>query len=431
MSKLIKSAIWKNRNFTKLWAGLSISYIGTSINSLALPTLAVMVLGYGAKEVGLLKTVETLSFPLLGLFVGVMADRYNPRYLMIIADLVRFLAIISIPILAYFDVLSLYHLFIIAALTGVFSLIFNVSYMTMVPSIVKKEMLAEGNAKLTLIDSASKVMGPTIAGWIINILGAVKAFLFDAFTYLISALFLIFIKHKPEKSKKKKNTVFKDINEGLKFVFGNKILKSLTISLTFVNLGYALIQTIIVVFAYKNLMLSPSQVGIIFSISSIGLIIGALVSKKVIELIGIGKSLFLSSGFLGLSLGLIPLSDYVSPIITFTLLWTAGSLFLPILDVNQVTLRQSITPTHLQGRMNATIRTFMWGATPLGALLGGTIGDLAGMRIAFIVGGVCIIIGTLIIFFSEIMKVKSISGNSVLKYEDSTQKQEVTNNRGY
>jgi MFS family permease len=431
MSKLLKSVIWKNRNFTKLWAGLSISYIGTSINSLALPTLAVMVLGYGAKEVGLLKTVETLSFPLLGLFVGVMADRYNPRYLMIIADLVRFLAIISIPILAYFDVLSLYHLFIIAALTGVFSLIFNVSYMTMVPSIVKKEMLAEGNAKLTLIDSASKVMGPTIAGWIINILGAVKAFLFDAFTYLISALFLIFIKHKPEKSEKKKNTVFKDINEGLKFVFGNKILKSLTISLTFVNLGYALIQTIIVVFAYKNLMLSPSQVGIIFSISSIGLIIGALVSKKVIELIGIGKSLFLSSGFLGLSLGLIPLSDYVSPIITFTLLWTAGSLFLPILDVNQVTLRQSITPTHLQGRMNATIRTFMWGATPLGALLGGTIGDLAGMRIAFIVGGVCIIIGTLIIFFSEIMKVKSISGNSVLKYEDSTQKQEVTNNRGY
>lgn len=414
-----KNDIWKNKNFTKLWSGLAISYLGTSIHSLALPTLAIMVLGYGSKEVGLLKTIETISFPLLGLFVGVMADRYNPRILMIISDIVRFFAVISIPILAYFKVLTLTHLFIVAALSGVFSLIFNVSYMTLVPGLLNKNMLAEGNAKLTLIDSASKVLGPTIAGWVINVLGTVKAFLFDGVSYLISAVFLIAIKDNPstKKEKKKETKVLKDIKEGVQFVFSHNILKSLTISLTLVNLGYALIQTIIVVFAYQNLNLSPSQVGVIFSISSIGLIFGVMLSKRLSEKIGIGKSLILSTTFLGLSLGALPLSTLITPIISFTLLWFLGALFLPILDINQVTLRQSVTPSNLQGRMNASIRTFMWGATPVGALLGGFLGDTVGMTLAFILGGIFILAGMLFILFSKVSKVKDITENGLVEYK--------------
>ncbi|KSU86849.1 MULTISPECIES: MFS transporter [Priestia] len=418
MSKFFKNDIWKNKNFTKLWSGLAVSYLGTSINSLALPTLAIMVLGYGAKEAGLLKTIETISFPILGLFVGVMADRYNPRMLMIISDIVRFLAIVSIPVLAYFDVLTLTHLYIVAALSGVFSLIFNVSYMTLVPGILKKNMLSDGNAKLTLIDSASKVVGPTIAGWVINVLGTVKAFLFDAVSYLVSAVFLIAIKDNLDvkKEQKKDTKVFRDIKEGVHFVFSNNILKSLTISLTLVNLGYALIQTIVVVFAYQNLKLSPSQVGVIFSISSIGLIIGVMLSKRLSDKIGVGKSLLLASTFLGLSLGAVPLSSLVTPIISFSILWFLGALFLPILDINQVTLRQSVTPSNLQGRMNASIRTFMWGATPLGAILGGFIGDKVGMTIAFIVGGIFILIGMLFILFSKVSKVKAITENGLVEY---------------
>lgn len=392
----------------RLWAGLSVSLVGSEVTVLALPTIALLLLGANSFEVGALRAVETIAFPVLGLFVGVWADRLDPRRIMVVSNLIRLLALLSIPIVALMFDLTMIQLFLVALLLGVCTVFFNVSYATFLPLMVKREDLIDGNAKITLSQSAAKVAGPGLAGWLIGVVGAVQSIVIDAVGYLFAAVMLMRIKtEKPKRgagSNGAQAGFWSMMGDGIRLVFGNAILRSLMIITGCMNFGFSMVQPMLLIFAYQELQLTAGQVGIILSLGSTGFVAGALVAKRVTLSLGLGKSLFFTSSLMGLSLAGLVFANFGSPVVLLTAFWFLTSLVLPIYDINAVTLRQSVTPTELQGRMNATMRTVIWGAIPLGAMLGGVITGAAGVTASILIGGGVVFLSSFLILFSDLIK---------------------------
>lgn len=410
MKKLFTGTLWKDRNFMRLWAGLSVSLVGSEVTVLALPTIALLLLGASSFEVGALRAVETIAFPVLGLFAGVWADRLDPRRIMVVSNMIRLLALLSIPAAALIFDLTMIHLFLVALLLGVCTVFFNVSYATFMPRMVKREDLVDGNAKITLSQSAAKVAGPGVAGWLIGAVGAVQSIVVDAVGYLFAAVMLMRIKTEEPKRAAGSNGgqagFWSMMGDGIRLVFGNPILRSLMIITGCMNFGFSMVQPMLLLFAYQELELSAGQVGIILALGSTGFVAGALVAKRVTLSLGLGKSLFFTSSLMGLSLAGLAFANFGSPVVLLTAFWFLTSLALPIYDINAVTLRQSVTPTELQGRMNATMRTVIWGAIPLGAMLGGLITGAAGVTVSILIGGGVVFLSSFLILFSNLIKLR-------------------------
>ncbi len=218
----LKGRLWRHPDFIKLWSGETVSQFGTQVTQLALPTVAILLLHAGPFEVGLLAALEFLAFPILGLVAGVWADRLRRRPIMIVADLGRMLALGSIPLAFILNALSLYQLYAVAVITGVFTVFFDVAYQSYLPALVERSNLIEGNTKLEVTRSAAQVAGPAVAGFLIQLVGGARAILVDAISFLISALALMAIR-KPEPEPKPsmaegKAGFFQEMGEGLSVV---------------------------------------------------------------------------------------------------------------------------------------------------------------------------------------------------------------------
>jgi MFS family permease len=408
MKLRLEGRLWIHRDFQRLWFGDTVSQFTAQVTQLALPTVAILLLGANAFQMGLLGTLQLISFPTLGLFVGVWADRYRRRPIMIVANLGRMAALGSIPIASVLGVLSLNLLYFVAIITGICTVFFDVSYQSYLPVLIDKADLVEGNAKLQLSASAGQVGGPALAGFLIDLVGAAKAIGVDAAGFLTSAIALLSIK-KPET--KPQSTVdpnfFGEMKEGARIVLDSRILRSIAGCTATSNLGSSIVFVVLLIFAYRDLHLSPGLMGVIFSIGSVGVLFGAWAAGSTAKKLGLGRSIALSSvGSIGILV--VPLALYGSPV----LILAAGQLFAgaltAIYNINQVSLRQSITPDHLQGRMNATMRTIVWGTIPLGSFMGGVLGESIGVVLTIVLGAVISTLAVLWILPSPVMGLKSI-----------------------
>src|SRR5487761_1110333 len=191
--------LWRHADFLKLWTGQTISVIGSQVTVIALPTIAILQLHASAAEVGLLAAAQQIAFPVLALFAGVFADRLRRRPMMIAADCVRGLAILSVPVAAGFGVLSLVQLYIVALVLGVGTVLFDISYLAYVPSLVTRDELLEANTKLEVTFSASSLVGPSLGGVLIQLIGAAQAMFADAVSFVVSVVSIIWIRQ-PEES---------------------------------------------------------------------------------------------------------------------------------------------------------------------------------------------------------------------------------------
>ncbi|MHB8065846.1 MAG: MFS transporter, partial [Ruminiclostridium sp.] len=407
--KYFKSDLWRNKSFNFLWSGITVSLVGTEVTNLALPMVALIILGAGAMEVGILKAAELVAFPFLGLFAGVMADRHNPRRIMIVADLGRFLMLSLIPIAYGFGFLNIYLLILVAAIMSVFTVFFNVSYSTFVSLVVKREHLVEGNSKLNISQSVAQFVGPVLAGWLIHIFGAVRSLIVDVASYFLSAIALLLAKQSKEsvnaidkKETVTKKSIWSDIKEGLVFVFSNKTLRTLTVSTGFANLGHSITSPMFLVFAYKQLGIGTERMGVILAIGSVGLFIGALIASKVCQRFGLGKSLFLSMGLVGMAALSSPIALLGAKEIVLILVWFMICFADTIYNINQFTLRQLLTPIELQGRMNATVRIVIMGIMPIGSVLGGVLASRVSLVASLIAGGLAFLMVPLIVYMSHL-----------------------------
>jgi MFS family permease len=382
--------LWRDGEFLKLWGGQAISEVGSQVSLLALPTVAILVLGASPFQVGLLAASENLAFPVLGLVAGVYVDRLRRRPIMIVCDVGRLLALASVPVAFALGVLSMGQLYAVGLIVGVGTVFFDVSYQSYLPALIPRADLIEGNTKLQVTGSVAQMAGPALGGFLIQLLGPARAVAADAASFLISVVSLIWIR-RPEPSpapasESGRRGFFAEMWEGIQVVFGNPTIWKIAGSTSTSNLGSNIFFAVYLIFVYRVLHLSPGTVGVIFGAGAVGGLLGALTAAWIPRRIGLGPTLFVTILLGGLSLILVPLAQFGLAIPLLFASMFIGSFVNPVYNINQVSLRQAITPDRVQGRMNATVRTVIWGTLPIGAFIGGIIGSTYGILPALYAG---------------------------------------------
>ena len=419
LKRLRLAGLWSHSDFLKFWAGQSVSLFGSQISILALPLTAVLVLKATAFQMGVLTALGAVPTLLFGLIAGVWVDRLRKRSILIVTDTGRFILLSLIPLAFLLGILRMGLLYLLAFLVGTLTIFFNVAYRSYLPALIERERLVEGNSKLELSQSVGEIVGPGLAGTLVQLLSAPIAVLVDALSFLVSALSLAWIRA-PEptsRSEKPSQSVVGAVAEGLRFVFGEPLLRTLTSSFATLILFNSVLEAVFILYLTREVGITPLLLGIIFAISSTGFVLGALLAAWLTRRVGIGVTLLITPMIIGGSDLLIPLAGLI-PHLAFALVGLAQFLFglaRPVLSINQVSLRQAITPERLQGRMNATVTFVVFSLPTLGALLGGLLGQYLGLPQTLVIAGVGEILACVWIVFSPVRTLregpKGLSGN--------------------
>ena len=406
------SPLWQHRDFMKMWTGQTISQFGSSISQLALPIIAVRLLHASAFEVAALGTVEFLPFLLFTLPAGVWVDRLPRRAVLIVGDVGRGLLLCSVPIAYLTGHLSLAQLFVVGFTTGILTVFFDVAYQSYLPALVDRELLVDGNSKLEVTRSAGQLAGPPAAGGLIQLLTAPYAVAWDSVSFFISGAFLLAIRKKEAPLEKRDDGrragMRHELWEGLLYVVKHPYLRPQAISTGTSNFFSNVAFSIVIVFAIRTLHMSNGLIGVVFGLGSIGWLAGAASASRMQRWLGVGGATILGAAMGGPGTLLVALTPQSFPVPFLVVGTIIGGFGAVVYNIQQVSLRQAITPERMQGRMNSVMRFLVWGPIPLGALIGGAIASTFGLRTALVVGAVGGFTSTIPIILSPIRKLKVI-----------------------
>lgn len=394
---------WRTADFRILFAASTLSQLGTNVSYVAVPLIAVTALDAGPGQVGVLATLSTLAFLLIGLPAGAWVDRMRHRRVLIVADLARAVLYASVPLAWWTGTLTLGQLYAVVLLNGAATVFFDVTSQSTLPRLVGREALVPANAVMVALQAVSNVAGRGAGGALVQFLTAPVAIVCTAAAYLASALQLTAIRHQVEpKGRNQKASLRAQIAEGLRHVFGNPELRALALTAALTNLGMQIINTMLPVLFVSELDLPASALGLFWAAGGLGLLLGARCARPLAGRLGYGRSLGLAGVVLAPAALLVPLVD------RGVWLWVAGAgwtlaLFKTGTDnVLGVSLRQRMTSDDLLGRMNATFRFVLTGALALGAAVSGLLGELAGVRATLWVGGALLAAAFLPVFLSPV-----------------------------
>ena len=382
--------LWRHADFLRLWSAQTISQFGSQISGLALPLVAILLLDASAFEVAALGVVEFLPFALFTLPAGAWVDRLRRRPILVISDWGRAAALATVPLAYLFDALTLTQLYVVGFAVGVFTVFFDVSYQSYLPSLVRREQLTDANGKLEVSRSAAQTAGPGVAGGLVSLLTAPYAILADSLSFVASALFVTRIEREellPD-ADAERGRLRAEISDGLRFVLRHPILRWNLVYVGIANFFGNVMFSIFLVYAVRDLGLSAATIGLIGSLGNVGLVGGALVASRLASRFGAGPVLIATAAASGWSLLLIPLA---SGDLAIPLLVASGLGFgfcVVVYNVTGISLMQAITPDRMLGRMNASRRFIVWGVIPLGMLLGGVLGSSLGLRETLWVGAI-------------------------------------------
>jgi MFS family permease len=376
--------------------------------------VAITVLDASAFQVGLLGTVEFAPFVLVGLPAGVWVDRLRRRPVLIAGDLGRAAALLSIPVAYQLDALSIGQLYAVGFVTGVLTVFFDVAYQSYLPALVEPDQLLEGNSKLEISRSGAQIAGPGLAGGLIDLVTAPVAVLADALSFALSAAFVGAIRRgeaAPQRAPahERRGSMRREMAEGLRYVLGHRLLRPIAACTATANLFNAVVYAVVILYMVRQLGLRPAAIGLVFAAGNVGFLAGAIVSGRLAARTGIGRAIVVGEavGALGaLAIPLAPRQAAVPLLVAGMAVSTFGGT---VYNVNQVSLRQAITPARLHGRMNATMRFMVWGTLPLGSLLGGALGTAIGLRPTLWVGAAGGLVAVLPVALSPVRSLAAIA----------------------
>ncbi|HEX8967007.1 MAG TPA: MFS transporter, partial [Chloroflexota bacterium] len=272
---VVGGALWRQPEFLKLWIGSSISAIGSQVTALALPLTAVLMFGSGPAETGLLTAAGVAPTLLLGLIAGAWIDRLPRRPVRIIADLASALIIASVPIAALAGALRLEHLYVVTFLAGCCAVWSRISATAMLPSLVGRRNLLEANSKMITSFSAAQIAGPSLAGVLVQVLSAPLALTADACSFVVSAAFAWRIRvQEPTSSGARSRGIWHEVLEGLTWLRAEPILFRLTFCIGLANLAWYGVQAVTVVYATRDLGLSPAVLGLALGVMGPSSLVG-------------------------------------------------------------------------------------------------------------------------------------------------------------
>jgi len=303
--------LWRHADFLRLWSAQTISQFGSQISGLALPLVAILLLDASAFQVAALGVVEFLPFALFTLPAGAWVDRLRRRPILVIADWGRAAALATVPLAYLLDALTLTQLYVVGFAVGVFTVFFDVSYQSYLPSLVRREQLTEANGKLEVSRSAAQTAGPGVAGGLVSLLTAPYAILADSLSFVASALFVTRIQREellPD-ADAERGRLRTEIADGLRFVLRHPILRWNLVYVGLANFFGNVMFSIFLVYAVRDLGLTAATIGLIGSLGNVGLLGGALVAPRLSSRFGAGPVLIATAAASGWSLLLIPLAS--------------------------------------------------------------------------------------------------------------------------
>jgi MFS family permease len=389
-----------------------VSLIGTQVTQFALPLVAVITLRATVFEVGVLNALKFVPVIVFSLFAGVWLDRRRRRPIMIAAALGNVLLIGLVPIASAAGVLSIGLLYVVVTLAGSLGMVFDIGALSFVPSLVEPRHLADANGKIQAIRAFAGIAGPGLAGLLVGLITAPITLSVDAVSYLFSAAGLISIrKPEPEPERPEQRTsVWSSLGEGLHAVYGNRLLFGLLTQGAATNLFFGIFTTVFVVYAIRDLHMTPFKLGLVVGAAAAGSLAGALSGGRVRKLLGFRRTMIITTiGECATPLILLiprhPSAGWVTLMVAAQLFY---GLCLTIDNVIVITVRQVVTPKQVLARMNAAYRMLLFGVAPIGMLLGGVLGSVFGVWSALVIACVTMCLPIAWIFFSPVFRLSEM-----------------------
>ncbi|MEU1225674.1 MFS transporter [Streptomyces sp. NPDC005828] len=443
---------WRSGDFRVLFSASVLSTLGTNVTYVAVPLVAVLALDAGPGQVGLLASLSTAAFLLIGLPAGAWVDRMRHRTVLITADLLRAALFAWIPVAWWFDVLTFAGLCAVVLLSGAATVLFDVASQSVLPQLVGPSALIPANSALVSLMAAGNVAGRGAGGALVQLLGAPLAVVCAAAGHLGSALRLLRMGRgdgrtterpahaatpephtaaseshepapepyepapepyeptsepyeavpeareavpEPHAAAGRGPSLRAQIAEGLRHVLGHAELRAIAVGGAVGNLGTVMVNTMLPVVFTRELGLSAGALGLFWAAGGVGLFLGARLARPLADRFGHGRGLVLAGLWLSPAGLLVPLMDRGVGLWAAVAGWVAFAVRTGTANVLGVSLRQRLTPADLLGRMNATFRFLLTGSMAVAAALAGAIGAQYSPRAALWAGGALICLSCL------------------------------------
>jgi predicted MFS family arabinose efflux permease len=387
--------LWREADFLRLWSAQGISALGSRITRTALPILAVLTIGATVEQVAILTSLALAPGVIVGLAMGGRVDRRPKRPMLIGADLVRAGLLLTVPLTAWLGWLSMGQLYVVAALTGAATTLFQIADKAYLPALIGRSRLIEGNSKLEATDAIAEITGPGLGGILVQAITAPLAIAFDALSFLISAVLLGAIRRAEVPATSDTGgdgpTLIHDLRVGLRACVLHPLVRPVFLVeavSAFLNGVFAALYT---VFALQTLGLSAATLGLVISVGGIGALSGAILAARMSRRLGLGRALILCMAGSRLAGLLIPLARGPE--------WLAVSCLVG---------PQTVLPQDTLGRANATFHVSAGVLVPIGALLAGSIATATDVRTALWISALGGLANPVILQLSAIRSLKAM-----------------------
>ncbi len=401
------AGLWRHRDFLKLWGAQSVSSFGARITREGLAFAAVMSLGASPAQVGVLAALARGPAIVVGLMGGGLVDRGRRRPILIWTDVGRAMVLASIPVAAWLHIFSMVQLYIVAALVGGLSVLFDMADHAYLPFLIARSDLVEGNAKLATTESIAEIGGPSLAGLLFQVFTAPFAIAVNAGTYLVSALVLATIRAPepaPAPSEEAPTHPIADFKIGLVTALAHPVIRPLLLIACASALFGSFFSALYILFALRVLGLTPAMLGATISVGGVAALLGASLARALIQRFGIGPTFVYTGIVTGLGSLFIPLA-HGGPVIGMVMLMASqavGDSFGTVNEIAGRSLRQTQAPPEMMGRIGGVFAAAPGATGIIGAVVGGVLGGVLGPQHTLLIASAGVIVSPALGYFSAL-----------------------------
>ena len=407
------SPLWRNEAFVRVWGAATVSIFGSLITRIALPLVAILILGSGAIEVALIRSLDLGATLLFGLVAGAWVDRLRRRPVLIWADLGRAVLLGSIPVAFALGVLTYWHLLVVSGLAAVLTTFFDSADNAYLPTIVERERLVDANSALAASGSAAEFMAFGISGFLVQILTAPIAIAIDAVTFLVSAVLLgsIKVEEAPPPPVESRESVISEIRDGLRLVRHDPILRAFAGAQMSLAALWGIFGATWFLFVLNDLQLGPAVLGVVAGVGGFSSFIGAVIATRATRRFGIGSVAIGAMLLAAVGNAFIPLAPTGLPLVAIGCLvmqQLVADSAVTVYDVTEVSVRQTLVRDRALGRVSSTFHVAAVLAQLIATLAAGLLAEVIGLRATMWLAPLGGLLGAAILWFSPVRSLHAL-----------------------
>jgi MFS family permease len=403
--------LWRNGAFVRFWTSRSVSIFGSYITRMALPFVAILVLGAGAIEVAVLRSIDLAVVLVFGLFAGAWVDRLRRRPILIWSDVVRAALLGTIPLAYVLDVLDLGQLLLVAGAAAILTTFADAADNAYLPSLVDRRDVLRANGALEASGSAAELTGFGLSGFLVQLLTAPIAIVIDAATFVVSATLLLTIR-RPESTpprREQREPMLGEIMAGLRITFRDATLRAFAFAQMLQSALWGIFGATWILFAVQDLGLGAAAVGLIAGVGGLGSLGGAVLAERSARRWGVGRvSVVAMLVAAGANL-LVPLAPGGAPLVAAGFLATQqllGDSAFTLYDINETSVRQAFVHDRALGRVTSSFRVAAVGAQLAATIAGGLMAEAIGLRNALFIAPIGAALAAMALWLSPVRSLR-------------------------